>query len=84
MSRASIANTERGKQTVSVHNLYAISEALGLGHPAELLPQLQRISPWGAVEVKSPDGPISVSQEASVLKLLDRLQKPMAQRRASE
>jgi len=75
VSRASIANTERGKQTVSVHNLYAIAAALQIDSVAELLPPLTQRSPAIDVEVKSSYESINASEEASVLKLIDNISK---------
>lgn len=74
MSRASIANIERGKQTVSVHTLYAIALALNVDSPEQLLPPLRRTKPAG-VEVKSPYATISASQEATLRRLIDSVSK---------
>lgn len=42
ISRASLANIERGRQSVLVHHLYAIAKALGL-QPGQLLPQVDDV-----------------------------------------
>lgn len=41
ISRASLANIERGKQQVLVHHLFALADGLQLDSPAELLLTLQ-------------------------------------------
>lgn len=75
VSRASIANTERGRQTVSVHNLYAIAAALQVDSLAELLPPLpQRSSPID-IELKSSYESVNASEAASVMKLIDSISK---------
>lgn len=75
VSRASIANTERGRQAVSVHNLYAIAAALDVESPAELLPPLPQGSSLADVEVKSPYDSISPNEAASLRKLIDSISK---------
>lgn len=75
VSRASIANTERGRQTVSVHNLYAIAVALNIEDPAELLPPLPRGGSLTNVEVKSSYESINASEAASLRKLIDSISK---------
>lgn len=47
MSRASIANIERGRQNVLVHHLYRFAEALDMPEVAELLPPLIPVSDAG-------------------------------------
>lgn len=73
VSRASIANAERGKQTISVHNLYAIAAALEVQSLADLLPPLRSIGP-NRVEVTSQD-PIYASELESVQRLIDSISK---------
>ncbi|WDJ94225.1 helix-turn-helix domain-containing protein [Xanthomonas campestris] len=75
VSRASIANTERGRQTVSVHNLYAIAQALQVDSLAELLPPLPQRSSPADIEVKSSYESINASEAASVFKLIDSISK---------
>jgi transcriptional regulator with XRE-family HTH domain len=75
VSRASIANTERGRQTVSVHNLYAIAAALQVDSLTDLLPPLPQRSSPNDVEVKSSYEPINASEVASVLKLVESISK---------
>jgi transcriptional regulator with XRE-family HTH domain len=41
LSRASIANIEKGRQSILIHHLYAIAEALQL-QPGDLLPSAER------------------------------------------
>ena len=41
LSRASIANMERGHQNVAVHHLYAIAAALKVANVSDLLPSLR-------------------------------------------
>lgn len=40
LSRASIANIERGQQNVGLHHLYSIANALGVTEISDLLPPL--------------------------------------------
>ena len=41
LSRASIANMERGHQNVALHHLYAIASALNVARVSDLLPSLK-------------------------------------------
>lgn len=75
VSRATIANIERGKQAVSVHNLYAIADALNLEEITELLPPLQRRNSLVDLEVKSSYGSINENEALSVRKLIDNASK---------
>lgn len=71
MSRASIANIERGNQAVSLHNLYAIATALGIQDLRALLP----VSPGASsklVEVKSSDQ-ISARERAMANEFINRV-----------
>jgi transcriptional regulator with XRE-family HTH domain len=52
ISRASVANIERGRQSVLVHHLYAIAKALGL-QPSELLPQIDDVETDEALPLPS-------------------------------
>lgn len=70
ISRASIANIERGNQAVSLHNLYAIAAALGIQDLRELLPVPQGASSK-LVEVKSFDE-IGSRDHASVNEFFNR------------
>ena len=40
MSRASVANIERGRQSVLLHHLYRFAEALDVSKVADLVPQV--------------------------------------------
>ena len=75
VSRATIANVERGKQAVSVHNLYAIADALNVEEISELLPPLQRRNSLVDLEVKSSYGSINENEALSVRKLIDNASK---------
>lgn len=75
LSRASIANTERGKQAVSVHNLYAIAAALNVEDPAELLPPMAQRNGLDNLEVKSPHGAVSATNAASLRKLISSISR---------
>lgn len=69
MSRASIANTERGKQTVSLHNLYALAAALKVADVSQLLPTpVGGMSKW--MDVKSLDA-VSAQEFASVNNIIN-------------
>lgn len=52
ISRASLANIERGRQSVLVHHLYAIAKALHL-QPNELLPQMDEVKADEALPLPS-------------------------------
>lgn len=71
ISRASIANIERGNQAVSLHNLYAIASALGIQDLRDLLPVPQGASSK-LVEVKSSDE-IGFRDRASVNEFINRV-----------
>jgi transcriptional regulator with XRE-family HTH domain len=43
LSRASIANMERGHQNVALHHLYAIASALNIESVSDLLPSLKAV-----------------------------------------
>ena len=75
VSRATIANVERGKQAVSVHNLYAIADALNVEEISELLPPLRRRNSLVDVEVKPNYGSINENEALSVRKWIDSISK---------
>lgn len=52
ISRASLANIERGRQSVLVHHLYAIAKALSLA-PADLLPSVDEAEAAEALPMPS-------------------------------
>lgn len=54
LSRTSITNIEKGRQHVSLHQLFAIAEALGIA-PSLLLPAVKS-SPDSQAKVKLPPG----------------------------
>lgn len=72
MSRASIANIERGQQSVSVFNLYAIAEAVGMADPADLLPMREGAAS-NLVEVKASFGEINSQDRYKVNELISRV-----------
>lgn len=61
MSRASIANIERGQQNLSLHLVYRLTQALGLSDVNDLLPRLDAEVPSevGDVPISEPEGGLS-------------------------
>lgn len=61
MSRASIANIERGQQNLSLHLVYRLTQALGLSDVNDLLPRLEVELPADAsdVPISEPEGGLS-------------------------
>lgn len=72
MSRASIANIERGNQSVSLFNLYVIAEALGIADPADLLPMREGATSR-LVEVKSSFEHLNIRDRTTVNELISRV-----------
>ena len=72
MSRASIANIERGEQNVLLHNLYTLASALEIADPAMLLPALPRASAPGDIKVKMVHGQISERAFADVNDMISK------------
>lgn len=72
MSRASIANIERGNQSVSLFNLYAIAEALGVSDPADLLPMREGASSR-LVEFKTSFESLNNRDRTKVNELISRV-----------
>lgn len=66
ISRASLANIERGRQSVLVHHLYAIAKALGL-QPSELLP------PIDAADMDEESLPLPSGLKPEEMKTVNRL-----------
>lgn len=72
MSRASIANIERGRQSVLLHHVYQIASALELSRITELLPPLTRASLGEELKMKlsylgMSHHSLSKAQESQVL-----------------
>lgn len=72
MSRASIANIERGNQSVSLFNLYVIADALGIADPADLLPMREGVASR-LVEVKSSFEHLNSRDRTTVNELISRV-----------
>jgi transcriptional regulator with XRE-family HTH domain len=67
MSRASLANVERGRQKVLVHQLLAIAHALNV-RPETLLPPTDR-APVAPADMKLPAG-LSPKQRSQIARLM--------------
>ncbi len=71
MSRASIANIERGQQNLSLHQVYRLTQALGLSDVNDLLPRLDAELPpdFGEVPISEPEGGLSEDARRQVERL---------------
>ncbi len=77
LSRASIANMERGHQNVAVHHLYAIALALKVASVSDLLPSLK-----AATENQGEDNMMPTSEalsDTSRASLNDLIRKALKQ-----
>ena len=61
ISRASIANIERGQQNLSLHQVYRLTQALGLRDVTDLLPRMEAELPTDGADVliSEPEGGLS-------------------------
>lgn len=71
VSRASIANMERGRQNVLLHHLYVLADALEMSGPADLLPTAMKDDKAADVEITG--SPISDRERASVNEFLSKV-----------
>lgn len=71
VSRASIANIERGRQNVLLHHLYALAEALEMPGPTDLLPSV--VKDDKATDVAITGSPINDRERASVNEFLSKV-----------
>jgi transcriptional regulator with XRE-family HTH domain len=71
VSRASIANIERGQQNLSLHQVYRLTLALGLSDVNDLLPRLEAEVPDddAAVPIREPEGGLSDDARRQVERL---------------
>lgn len=75
LSRASIANIERGSQKVLLHDVYRLAEVLGFRDVRELLPAglgIQRVPSGSATAVKiaQPKGGLSSDELVQIEHIL--------------
>jgi transcriptional regulator with XRE-family HTH domain len=69
MSRASIANIEKGRQNVLLHHVYDLAAALDLPKVGDLLPARPKAAMNG-LEIKASDGDVSARDVAQVRELV--------------
>ena len=69
MSRASIANIEKGRQNVLLHHLYDLAAALEMSKVGDLLPARPKAT-LGALQVSVTDGVVSPRDVAQVTDLV--------------
>lgn len=71
MSRASVANIERGQQNLSLHQVYRLTQALGLSEVTDLLPRMEAELPDDVAEVaiSEPEGGLSDDARRQVERL---------------
>lgn len=77
LSRASIANIERGHQNVALHHLYAIAEALKVSDVSDLLPSLKIATATREEEVMMPTS--ETLSETSRVRVNDLIRKALKQ-----
>jgi transcriptional regulator with XRE-family HTH domain len=69
MSRASIANIEKGRQNVLLHHVYGLADALKMPRVGDLLPGRPK-SALGSLQVSVTDGDVSARDVAQVRDLV--------------
>lgn len=77
LSRASIANIERGHQNVALHHLYAIAKALNVSDVSDLLPSLKAVTASREGEVMMPTS--ETLSETSRVRVNDLIRKALKQ-----
>lgn len=70
MSRASIANIEKGRQNILLYHVYDLAEALKMAKVGDLLPARPKPSAQSKWEISGADGDISASDIAQVNELV--------------
>ncbi|WP_299752360.1 helix-turn-helix transcriptional regulator [uncultured Tateyamaria sp.] len=82
LSRASIANMERGHQNVAIHHLYAIASALNVAGVSDLLPSLKTVAKTQEEDDMLPTNEaLSDTSRASVNDLIRKALKQGDQKR---
>ncbi len=69
MSRASIANIEKGRQNVLLHHVYDLAAALEMPKVGDILPARPKAA-LGALQMSATDGAISARDVAQVTDLV--------------
>lgn len=64
MSRASIANIERGRQNVALHHIYSIAGALEISRVSDLLPAMSKSTKREEETMITSRTPISLKEQA--------------------
>lgn len=77
LSRASIANIERGKQNVALHHLYTIAAALRVSEVSDLLPSLKSATATQEEETMMPTN--ELLSEMSRAQVNDLIRKALKQ-----
>ena len=72
MSRASLANIERGEQRVYIHQLLAITQALGV-ELSDLVPDKAHVSPLPRAKVSVSGDRVNRSQERAIKELVSSI-----------
>jgi len=70
MSRASIANIERGRQNVLLHHVYHLADALEIARISDLLPAPVRPQKRDDMEVSSSGGSVTARGKAQITELI--------------
>lgn len=70
ISRASIANIEKGRQNVLLHHVYGLAEALKMPRVGDLLPARPKSAPRTVLQVNATDGSIAPRDVAQVADLV--------------
>lgn len=80
MSRASVANIERGRQSVLLHHLYRFAEALEVSKVADLVPQIA-VQPQVREDLLAVPFSMDISESSKAL-MTSLLANEMSQRKS--
>src|SRR6266404_2460079 len=70
MSRASLANIERGRQNVLLHHAYSLASALDFVSVADLLPSMQRKNVARTVNIALSDKTVTERGKTQITNLI--------------
>lgn len=73
MSRASIANIERGRQNVALHHIYSLAASLEVSKVSDLLPAMAKMNKWEEETMITLDTPITPKVQAQANELINSI-----------